>query len=62
MPNYEHLKQVVLSTTDKMIEYESESIHKKFTELFLLPGADGLVPFNPSRLPAYLGGVILDQD
>lgn len=56
MPNYEHLKQVVLSTTDKMIEYESEYIHKKFTELFLLPGADGLVPFNPSRLPAYLGG------
>jgi len=39
-----------------------QTLHKMLNDYLLLPGAEGLVPLNPTRLPSYISGVILSQD
>ena len=39
-----------------------QTLQKMINDYLLLPGAEGLVPLNPTRLPSYIGGVILSQD
>ena len=39
-----------------------QTLQKMLNDYLLLPGAEGLVPLNPTRLPSYIGGVILSQD
>jgi len=35
-----------------------QTLHKMLNDYLLLPGAEGLVPLNPTRLPAYISGVM----
>jgi hypothetical protein len=39
-----------------------QTLQKILNDYLLLPGAEGLVPLNPTRLPSYISGVILSQD